>query len=230
MLNYFGLLIKDLFFRLPFRIWRLLLYLLEGGKELLAFRVRRSRIWWWWFGLVLLLLDTLGIVEIYEGFATSLKTNTRPLTEEEIQRAKPIFGNTINYGRVRIDERARLGPKQYQFCYVSFHTINSWGEMRDDVLIHELVHVWQYERFGALYIAKALLAQWDEGYNYGGRKRLTEVRTEGGKLTSFNFEQQADIVMDHYRLITGRSTRWGNATLTDISEYEYFVDQLVKPS
>lgn len=178
----------------------------------------------------LLLLELLGVVEVYEGLAAIFKTNIRPLTEEEIQRAKPIFKDTINYRRVRIDERARLGPQQYQFCYVSFHTINSWGEMHDDVFIHELVHVWQYERFGAMYIAKALLAQREEGYNYGGRSRLAKARELGGKLTDFNFEQQADIVMDYYRLITGRSVRWGNATLTDISEYVYFVDQLVKPS
>lgn len=220
----------DLVSRLPFRVWRLLLFVLEGGKSLFGLRVKGSRILWWWFGLLLLILDLLGVVEIYEALATTLKTNTRPLTEEEIERAKPIFAETINYKRIRIDEHARLGPQQYQFCYVSFHTINSWGEMSDDVLIHELVHVWQYERFGALYIGKALMAQWEEGYDYGGRRRLTKVKNEGGKLVDFNFEQQADIVMDFYRLRTGRATRWGSATLDDISEYEYFVDQLIKPS
>ena len=197
MLSYFRLLLKDLIARLPSRACRLVLYVFNGGKALLELRIRTSRILWWWFGLGLLLLELLGVVEVYEGLAAIFKTNIRPLTEEEIQRAKPI---------------------------------NSWGEMHDDVFIHELVHVWQYERFGAMYIAKALLAQREEGYNYGGRSRLAKARELGGKLTDFNFEQQADIVMDYYRLITGRSVRWGNATLTDISEYVYFVDQLVKPS
>ena len=230
MFYYFGLLIKDLLFRLPIRIWTLLFYVFEGGKNALVLNIKGSRIPWWWFGFLLLVLDLLGIVELYEGLTSLLKTNVRPLTAEEIQRAKLIFAETINYERVRVDEQARLGPKQYHFCYVSFHTINSWGEMRDDVLIHELVHVWQYERFGAAYIAKALLAQWEEGYDYGGRGRLTQVKKEGGSLLNFNFEQQGDIVMDYYRLKNGGPTRWGNATLGDISVYQYFVDQLVKPS
>ncbi len=202
----------------------------EGGKAIVRFNIRVKRILWWWFGFFLLLLDLLGIVELYEGVASLSKKRTRPLREEEIRRAKPIFDNTIDYRRVRIDEQAWLGPKQYHFCYVSFHTINSWGQMRDDILIHELVHVWQYERYGAVYIAKALLAQWEEGYDYGGWMNLDKVKNESGKLADFNFEQQADIVMDYYRLQTGRSARWGNATLSDISEYEYFVDQLVELS
>ncbi len=230
MLNHAGQLALNFILKFPIRTWRLLHYFTEGVMEVFNLQVHIKRVPWWWFGWLLLLMDWLGLVDLYEGLSSLFKYKTRPLLEEEIRRAKSIFGNTIDLNRVRIDERAWLGPRQYQFCYVSFHTINSWGIMRDDILIHELVHVWQYERFGALYIAKALLAQQEEGYDYGGWTRLHQVRNAGGKLSDFNFEQQADIIMDYYRLQTGRTVRWGNATSSDILEYEYFVDQLVELS
>lgn len=228
MLLYFGQLARDIIQKLPIRSWRVLRYFLEGGKNLFSFSMQVKLITWWWFGGFLLLLDLIGIVELYEGLSSLSKRGIRSLRKEEIEQAQLIFGDTINYQRVRIDERAWLGPKQYQFCYVSFYTINSWGGMRNDTLIHELMHVWQYERFGALYIAKALLAQREEGYDYGGWTKLDKVRKQGGKLSDFNFEQQADIVMDYYRLQNGHLPRWGNASSKDISEYEYFIDQLIK--
>ena len=228
MLLYLGQLAKDFIQKLPIRCGRALRYFLEGTKDLLSLNVQVRLIPWWWFGGLLLILDLLGIVELYEGLSALSKREIRPLRKEEIAQAQSIFADTINYRRVRIDGRAWLGPKQYQFCYVSFYTINSWGTMRNDTLIHELVHVWQYERFGALYIAKALLAQRAEGYDYGGWTELAQVSRAGGKLSAFNFEQQADIVMAYYRLQNGHPPRWGTATLQDISEYEYFIDQLVK--
>ncbi|NJL76371.1 MAG: hypothetical protein HC892_16485 [Saprospiraceae bacterium] len=94
-------------------------------------------------------LDALGVCKAYE-WVSHLKSNVRSLTARELFLAKLIFQDAINYDKVRIDERAFLGPKQYQFCYVSFNTINSWGKMSDDLLIHELVHVWQYQHFGAV--------------------------------------------------------------------------------
>lgn len=226
MLNHLGQLALDFILKFPLRAWRLFLYSSNGVKSILGFNIRIRLVPWWWFGLVLMLADWLGLVELYEGLSAMSKFRSRPLDAEESKRAKLIFGDTIDLQRVRIDERAWLGPKQYQFCYVSFHTINSWGLMRDDILIHELVHVWQYERFGAIYIAKALQAQAGEGYDYGGWARLNIVKRTRGKLLDFNFEQQADIVMDYYRLLTGRTARWGNATAGNILEYEYFVDQL----
>lgn len=71
------------------------------------------------------------------------------------------------------------------------------------VLIHELVHVWQYQHFGAVYIGKALKAQKSkEGYNYGGMENLYHQMLKGNTLTHFNFEQQAEILEDYYRALS----------------------------
>ena len=70
------------------------------------------------------------------------------------------------------------------------------------------------------------MAQWGAGYDYGGLTVLKKVKEEGGSLSDFNFEQQADIIMDYYRLSIGLRTRWGKATAKDIIYYQYYLDQL----
>lgn len=226
MLQYSWQLLRDFIRWFPLRLKRFFVYLVEGVQGMLLGQLRLSSIAWWWLGLLLLLLDVIGVIESYEFLANSFKSTSRRLTAEEIKLAQEVFGDSLDYARIRIDERAWVGPKQYHFCYVSFHIINSWGEMRDDIFIHELVHVWQYQQVGAAYIAKALAAQWGEGYDYGGLVSLQAAKTNGLPLWQFNYEQQADIIMDYYRLLKGRAPRWGRATSAEISYYRYFVDQL----
>ena len=65
--------------------------------------------------------------------------------------------------------------------------------------------VWQYASVGAAYIPRALAAQRSpEGYNYGGIGPLER----SGSLEAFNYEQQADIIEDAYRLTSGHAAQW----------------------
>ena len=141
--------------------------------------------------------------------------------------AYKIFGNSINYDRVRIDEFALVGPRQNLYCYVSFFMINSWGSMHNSVLLHELVHVWQFQHIGIVYIPRALNAQRTiQGYNYGGVENLKACWHAGKGLKDFNLEQQADIIMDYYRIKNGYAPQWGRATMADLPTYQNYVDQL----
>lgn len=182
----------------------------------------------WALEAAILFFDCLGVTELYETISDFSKFNTRPLTNWEINLARQIFGDTINYERVRIDEFALAGPRQYQFCYVSFFTINSWGKMQNALFLHELTHVWQYENLGATYIPRALRAQRTPmGYNYGGVAALKEALLHNQTILHFNLEQQAEIVMDFYQLREGYCPRWDQtATFHDLPVYEYFVNQL----
>lgn len=179
-----------------------------------------NRIFNWHLTLVIYLLELVGIGEVYETITDFLKFNTRAMTGREIAVAKTIYGNQINYRRVRLDGYAMLGPKQQQICYVSFYLINSWGNMSDALLIHELVHIWQYEQMGAVYMPRALAAQASSvGYNYGGVAGLQNALDETGDLRSFNLEQQGDIVADYFRIKNGRRPEWGNGKTGDLDVY-----------
>lgn len=77
--------------------------------------------------------------------------------------------------------------------------------MRPPTLVHEVVHIWQYTRHGAAYIPRALYAQTTpEGYNYGGLAPLQAM----SELEDFNYEQQADIIEDAFRLANGYQAQW----------------------
>jgi len=95
------------------------------------------------------------------------------------------------------------------------------------LLIHELMHVWQYERIGAMYIPLALRAQHTTvGYNYGGVSYLKHNGHKG--LWDFNLEQQADLVADYYLIQAGYNPQWGIGQKKDVAVYEPFIRELQK--
>jgi hypothetical protein len=173
----------------------------------------------------ILLADSFFILDFYEIFMGIYKNNTRPLTEREILRGKEVFDDSIDYQAIRLDERAKWMTLSQGVIYVSGNTINSWGKMSDDVLIHELVHVWQYQKFGAGYITCALKAQKSKsGYNYAD--------TEGWHLKpsilNFNAEQQGDLVQDYFRIKNGASAEWTSCKKQDLVLYEKFIMEMRK--
>lgn len=168
-------------------------------------------------------MDVIALPEMYQVIMWLVKWQMRKLTTEELQLAYQVFGENIKYDRITVDDKAKLGTKKLAIAYVSFNTINFDRKLSKHVFIHELVHVWQYQHFGSIYIARAIKAQRSkEGYNYGGPARLYHHMLKGGKLTDFNFEQQADIIEDYYKMIT----RPDHAGPMNLSIYHYYADQL----
>lgn len=224
--------------RLPERLKRLVMGLWEGVKSLHPWSLK----WWeslghastWgdflkWLGRsALQLAELLGIPEIAETLSDLVKFNTRALSGAERGKAASVFGGSINLDLVRIDEAGFIGPSWTKREYTTFHTINGWGGIADDTLIHELTHVWQYERSGAIYMAQAVHAQLKLGgrgaYDYKGLSGLQAAKNAGRGILSFNREQQAQIVQDFYRLKTGLSAEFAPAATTaDLPLYAHFV-------
>ncbi len=210
--------------------WRGIFYFIPGRhhqNEPNSKTIKRNHIGRWWVELFFLIADVLGTGELYETIMDLVKFNTRPLYDWEIHLAKSVFGDTINYRRVRIDEYSFAGPKQWRFCYVSFYTINSWGSMQNSIFIHEMTHVWQFEKMGSVYIPRALEAQRSVlGYNYGGVEALKNCQEKGKSFLSFNLEQQGDIISDYYRIKDGYKPQWGRASRLDLPIYESFIDEV----
>lgn len=158
-----------------------------------------------WLDLLFAAADLLGAFDRYEALGNAIFPGIRPLFPAEISVLRPIFGDSVPYHLIRIDERAWVGPRWSRFCYVSFFTINSWGPMNPATLVHEVVHVWQYSHLGAVYIPRALAAQGSKmGYNYGGLPALDA----GNDLEDFNYEQQADLIEDAFRLANAYPPQW----------------------
>lgn len=159
-------------------------------------------------GLILLLVDISPVNLIYETLLELIKWKTRPLSEKEREILMSVFGNTIRYHLIGVDPGSIPAIKRRTVAYVSFHTINFDTSISDPTLVHESVHIWQYQKYGAVYISESFWAQqWGGGYNYGGLEPL-KMYSERLRLNAFNFEQQADIIEDYYRWKNNLPLQW----------------------
>jgi hypothetical protein len=159
----------------------------------------------------------------------------RRLYEWEILECRVIFGDMLNYHRVKIYDGVELpnfvddiGRKLKKMeprspdaknaitlgyrCFFGrqLPTELTMGGSGMCWLIHELTHVMQYQRMGWKYLTQALKAQKELGpnvYDYGDKEGLIKSRQKGTVYKEFNMEQQAHIVEDYYKLIrTGGDT------------------------
>jgi len=204
--------------------WRLRMF----GRRLLHFvlnwpkRVVRLCLWTLWIrsprgkhsvyrwlsGLILLILDLAPLGLLYETVLDFVKPSTRALSPEEIIIAHSVFGSCIPLHLISLDPESFPVKRKRAGAYVSFHTINFFRSIPPQILIHELVHIWQFKRYGSVYISEAIWAQhWGGGYDYGGLEPLMHY-SQGKGLSAFNFEQQADIIEDYYRWKNGLPLQW----------------------
>ena len=85
------------------------------------------------------------------------------LTAEEVALARAVFGDSIDYSRVRI-KRGNAGLfSNTERAFVLGDTIYLKGSTDIHVLIHELTHIWQHQNGGTDYASEALLSQAVDG-------------------------------------------------------------------
>lgn len=179
----------------------------------------------WLLTLVARVFDTLGGPELVE-FVTHILTRATPLTDAEKTAAKSVLGpSAIRYDDVRVAESGLLSiifRLNNGRAFATFHTINlpstgAHGRSNVAIVVHELTHVYQYEKVGTLYLGQAIHAQATIGYGYGGAAGLQADRAAGKRYRDYNREQQAQIAQDYYTL---KST--GGTT----ADYDPFIAEL----
>ena len=157
-------------------------------------------------------LDLFAFPNIMDLLWRIIKSDTRNLTPIEKEEASSVFGDSINYSKVLIDEYSLIAwfgakiNRRSGMGVTTFHTINFNQNIRaaagsSDMkwLIHELTHIAQMEHAGSQYLVEAFHAQVTEGYGY--------VPGEKPHLRDYNREQQASIVADYYiKRTSGAST------------------------
>jgi hypothetical protein len=121
----------------------------------------------------------------------------RALTGGEIALGRGVFGEEIDWARVRVIQAPRLG---FGAMVPLGRTIvfSKWRAVRDFTLasadergwfVHELMHVWQAARGTALAAAK-LGALGEKAYHYEPRPNA--------RLKHYNIERQAEIARHLY--------------------------------
>jgi hypothetical protein len=169
--------------------------------------------------------------DLGEGFAQAGKEHVfaggsilkgRRLNNLEAAAARRVFGSALDLDRVLITEdvvismgdTARTLPGLISFPPGSFTRADflPW-------LIHELTHIYQYQRGAS--IPGMLIDAARGNYDYGGEAGLKKALQDGKEFSDFNYEQQGDI-MQHYheRMTAGQ----------DVSAWEPFVDNVRYPN
>lgn len=64
-------------------------------------------------------------------------------------------------------------------------------------LVHELTHIWQYQRGRT--VPELALDALGGDYDYGGEQGLRDAAAQGKRFGDFNYEEQGDILRDYYR-------------------------------
>jgi len=179
----------------------------------------------WILTLVSRVFDMLGGPELFE-FILHMLTRASPLSGAERSAGESVLGaHAIRWNDVRISEGGILGiifSLNGGRAFTTFHTINlpssgAHGRSNLAIVVHELTHVYQYERVGSQYLGQAIHAQATIGYGYGGAAGLRADRLAGKHYRDYNREQQAQIAQDYYVLL-----HRGGATM----EYNPFIAEL----
>jgi hypothetical protein len=169
----------------------------------------RTRLGLGFFEWFTVLCHWLGLGHLYVGMSTWFKRGTRPLNAEEMRLARMVFAESIDYQKVRIDERAQIATRQWGIAYVVMNLIHCHGAMHPVHFIHEMMHIWQYQHRGIRYIPRALWAQHlGGGYNYGGISALRNALQNKQTILDFNYEQQAEIMADYFCLMQGYKPKY----------------------
>ncbi len=159
-------------------------------------------------------------------------TKVSALSETEINAASSVLGtNAIRYGIVRVAEGGLLAVifrLNRRRAFTTFHTINlpgSGGHSRSqlNIVVHELIHVYQFELVGSIYIWQALRAQRATGYWYGEWQQLEEDWSDGTHFRDYNREQQGQIGQDYYSEVVAKGLLAEDPVR---QAYEPFIDEL----
>ena len=139
-------------------------------------------------------------------------TSARALTEGEIDAARSIFGDAIDYPRVRVHcgkyvffqpSNTAMAPNGEIYFPEPVYKADFATNIDDRTwIIHELTHVWQHQHGVNL----ILRAPFSRKYTYGALEPAS-------KFAAFNIEQQATCTADCYLLRNDRLPQYGSGTV-----------------
>ncbi|MBM4380446.1 MAG: hypothetical protein FJ086_14320, partial [Deltaproteobacteria bacterium] len=123
----------------------------------------------------------------------------RPLLPAEVDVARRVFRGALQLHSIRVVQGVgglfSLPPGVAAFVVgntvrvLRRHAPPSGQPLPEPLLVHELVHCWQYQHGGRAYLSLACAAQaWGEGYDFSRALRA------GRRWAGLNPEQQAALI------------------------------------
>lgn len=202
------------------------------GWGLAALLGKRLLIRW---GLVLL-AGLFGLIGAVIGDAKA--AYKRPLNMKEQHIADRVFGESLDVSKVQLAFGCRLmnWPKRsmnrtpgntiflsHNYSEIGDNIVNLRYE---DMLVHELTHVWQTQNgislFKKVWTSLGVVFHKTKPYDYGGKAGLNEKRLQKWHFRQFGTEQQAALLA-HYYCCKYHDVKGTN----DCKEMEHFALQVL---
>lgn len=154
-------------------------------------------------------------VDIRSPFAESLFNQAsivhaalagRHLSSAERALARPTFGASLDFSRVRIIEGDVLAGTTVGNNIRLPEGFDIGTPADAQLLIHELTHVWQYQHNGTDYISESLHSQIIANIDTGNRNAAYDYVPDASRsFFDFTPEQQAFIVENHFAMQRDRA-------------------------
>lgn len=182
--------------------------------------------------------DTLVVG--FNGLVSSIQTlvgaepPSRGLTESETAELRKVYGDSMDYSQIRIKEghlglANGLAPHTIgNTIYIPEGWLNpndpNYQANRNELLVHEAAHSWQYQNGGTDYIGESLWNQfkgWASGGSRDAAYNYEQPISEGKSWAELNPEQQAHLIDEAYSkgLFDDPNARFVTANGTDITDY-----------
>jgi len=128
---------------------------------------------------------------------------TRPLLDTEEALLRKVFGAGLQYASVRLTRMSTVvaafnGSRAFTVRNTIHLPAKSYAAMAQypSLLVHEMVHVWQYQHEGLSYAPNALWAQVaGDGYDFAKALRQNKP------WKKMNPEQQAQMIQEAFRAV-----------------------------
>lgn len=152
------------------------------------------------------------------------EVHARYLNQIEIGEAKKIFGNGLDYNKVRVTDSVPFmsaggyARTPYNTVYFPSGTLNKNNSIYFAFLIHELTHTWQTQH-GISVFTKIRYSLSSSNYDFGGDAGLQKAISQNRCFNDFNTEAQASILESYYEILQGLKPG-------EISLYQYFLFQV----
>lgn len=125
----------------------------------------------------------------------------RPLSSEEIALARTVFGDSLDYDRIRFipSEGRGLDWRTVGNTIREPPGFTITDAYMAHTFIHELTHIWQYQQYGSAYISRSLFENLGGIIATGHRGAAYVYHIEPGRrFFEYDVEQQASIVQDYF--------------------------------
>jgi hypothetical protein len=126
----------------------------------------------------------------------------RPLYAIERDLLQQLFGNSLSLDPIRVVETRWLNAPTVLGNSIRVQPGYAFSGIRASVLVHEAMHLWQFQHLGTGYITDSVYHN-VRSLMRTGRRALAYLNYQldaESRLSDFTSEQQATLVADYYEL------------------------------